>query len=189
MAALLPSRRPETAMLPRTVQSHSTVTCVQQSKQALRRKLRSRAVLAQAAMLALAATAAVAWLGDASGFDTPGRHLDEAGGCTSSDGNKITPPNVFTCEQMRYGALLLMCLLMLYMFLGIAIVCDDYFVASLEVISERWKLSDDVAGATFMAAGLLMPLLRCACGIVNHRSGVNTRKDYRQTGPGLCKFN
>ncbi len=47
----------------------------------------------------------------------------------------------------------------LYLFLGIAIVCDDYFVASLEAISEALGLSDDVAGATFMAAGSSAPEL------------------------------
>ena len=34
----------------------------------------------------------------------------------------------------------------IYLFLGIAIVCDDFFVASLEAISEKLKLSEDVAG-------------------------------------------
>jgi Ca2+/Na+ antiporter len=34
----------------------------------------------------------------------------------------------------------------LFLFLGIAIVCDDFFVASLEAISEKLKLSEDVAG-------------------------------------------
>jgi hypothetical protein len=42
-----------------------------------------------------------------------------------------------------------------YMFLGIAIVCDDFFVASLEQICEVLQLSDDVAGATFMAGSEL----------------------------------
>jgi hypothetical protein len=42
---------------------------------------------------------------------------------------------------------------MCYLFLGLAIVCDDFFVASLEKLSEAFNLSDDVAGATFMAAG------------------------------------
>ena len=37
-----------------------------------------------------------------------------------------------------------------YMFWGLAIVCDDYFVESLEKISEALDLSHDVAGATFM---------------------------------------
>ena len=43
--------------------------------------------------------------------------------------------------------------------MGIAIVCDELFVASLEVISEKWNLSDDVSGATLMAAGGSAPEL------------------------------
>merc|ERR1719389_797137 len=43
------------------------------------------------------------------------------------------------------------------MFWGLAIVCDDYFVTSLEDISEALHLSSDVAGATFMAAGSSAP--------------------------------
>lgn len=42
-------------------------------------------------------------------------------------------------------------------FVGLAIVTDDYFVAALERICERFKLSQDVAGATFMAAGSSTP--------------------------------
>lgn len=41
----------------------------------------------------------------------------------------------------------------IFTFLGLAIVCDEYFVASLDRICEELKLSPDVAGATFMAAG------------------------------------
>uniref|UniRef100_A0A1I8FL04 Na_Ca_ex domain-containing protein n=1 Tax=Macrostomum lignano TaxID=282301 RepID=A0A1I8FL04_9PLAT len=37
--------------------------------------------------------------------------------------------------------------------------CDDFFVPSLEVISEKLNLSEDVAGATFMAAGFVAPEL------------------------------
>jgi K+-dependent Na+/Ca+ exchanger-like protein len=40
-----------------------------------------------------------------------------------------------------------------YMFVAIAIVCDECFVPTLEVITEVLGLSPDVAGATFMAAG------------------------------------
>lgn len=36
-------------------------------------------------------------------------------------------------------------------------VCDDYFIPALEIISARLELSDDVAGATFMAAGSSAP--------------------------------
>jgi len=50
-------------------------------------------------------------------------------------------------------------LLEIFLFLGIAIVCDDYFVASLEAISSALGLTEDVAGATFMAAGSSAPEL------------------------------
>lgn len=41
----------------------------------------------------------------------------------------------------------------------LAVVCDEFFVESLEIISERLKLSPDVAGATFMAVGSSAPEL------------------------------
>lgn len=45
------------------------------------------------------------------------------------------------------------------MFTALALVCDDYFVPSLDVIIEKFKISPDVAGATFMAAGGSAPEL------------------------------
>jgi Ca2+/Na+ antiporter len=42
---------------------------------------------------------------------------------------------------------------------ALAIICDDFFVPSLEIISEKLNLSEDVAGATFMAAGSSAPEL------------------------------
>ena len=49
----------------------------------------------------------------------------------------------------------------LYTFLAIAIVCDEYFVEALEVISDEdhMNLDRDVAGATLMAAGGSAPEL------------------------------
>lgn len=47
----------------------------------------------------------------------------------------------------------------LILFLGLAIVTDDYFVSSLDRICEQLRLSDDVAGATFLAAGSSAPEL------------------------------
>ena len=44
-----------------------------------------------------------------------------------------------------------------YLFLGLAIVCDEFFTPALEKISERLSLSPDVAGATFLAAGSSAP--------------------------------
>jgi len=60
----------------------------------------------------------------------------------------------------------------IFLFLGIAIVCDDFFVASLEAISEKLHLSEDVAGATFMAAGSSAPeLFSSTMSIVSPTSG------------------
>ena len=48
---------------------------------------------------------------------------------------------------------------MMYMFVALAIVCDEFFVPSLDVIIEVIGCSEDVAGATFMAAGGSAPEL------------------------------
>jgi len=69
------------------------------------------------------------------------------------------PSDGFTNDQRSGGAIVIHVLISLYMFLGLAIICDDYFVASLEQIVEKLQLSDDVAGATFMAAGSSAPEL------------------------------
>ncbi|XP_050989929.1 sodium/potassium/calcium exchanger 4a isoform X2 [Labeo rohita] len=69
------------------------------------------------------------------------------------------PKDIFTNRQRTQGAVLLHIFAALYMFLALAIVCDDYFVTSLEKICEKLHLSEDVAGATFMAAGSSAPEL------------------------------
>ncbi|KAF7690430.1 sodium/potassium/calcium exchanger 4 [Silurus meridionalis] len=69
------------------------------------------------------------------------------------------PDDLFTNAERKSGAVLLHILAALYMFLALAIVCDDYFVTSLEKICEKLDLSEDVAGATFMAAGSSAPEL------------------------------
>ncbi|CAG5874691.1 unnamed protein product [Menidia menidia] len=69
------------------------------------------------------------------------------------------PEDIFTKEQRKNGAVVLHAICAIYMFYALAIVCDDYFVPSLEKISENLQLSEDVAGATFMAAGSSAPEL------------------------------
>ncbi|XP_046142762.1 probable sodium/potassium/calcium exchanger CG1090 isoform X2 [Osmia bicornis bicornis] len=59
----------------------------------------------------------------------------------------------------KHGGLIIHILVAVYTFLGLAIVCDDYFVSSLDRICEELRLSPDVAGATFMAAGSSAPEL------------------------------
>ncbi|KAL1494263.1 hypothetical protein ABEB36_009887 [Hypothenemus hampei] len=59
----------------------------------------------------------------------------------------------------RHGGLIIHIMVAIYMFIGLAIVCDEYFVASLDRICEELKMAPDVAGATFMAAGSSAPEL------------------------------
>ncbi|XP_072320754.1 sodium/potassium/calcium exchanger 1-like [Eucyclogobius newberryi] len=69
------------------------------------------------------------------------------------------PADIFSLEQRRRGWIVLHVLGMIYMFVALAIVCDEFFVPALEVITEKLQISEDVAGATFMAAGGSAPEL------------------------------
>ncbi|XP_007422606.2 sodium/potassium/calcium exchanger 4 [Python bivittatus] len=69
------------------------------------------------------------------------------------------PEDLFKNKERQQGAILLHITGALYMFYALAIVCDDFFVPSLEKICEKLHLSEDVAGATFMAAGSSTPEL------------------------------
>ncbi|XP_055005680.1 sodium/potassium/calcium exchanger 4 isoform X3 [Boleophthalmus pectinirostris] len=69
------------------------------------------------------------------------------------------PEDFFSNDERKNGAVLLHIVATLYMFLALAITCDEYFVTSLEKICEKLDLSEDVAGATFMAAGSSAPEL------------------------------
>ncbi|XP_039760720.1 probable sodium/potassium/calcium exchanger CG1090 [Pararge aegeria] len=59
----------------------------------------------------------------------------------------------------KHGGLILHILVAVFTFIGLAIVCDEYFVSSLDRICEELQLAPDVAGATFMAAGSSAPEL------------------------------
>ena len=78
--------------------------------------------------------------------------LDAAGECA---------PGTETCcgSIDNGGGVVLYLLVTLYTFLGLAIICDGYFCESLAMISTKLGLSDDVAGATFMAVGSSAPEL------------------------------
>ena len=101
-----------------------------------------------------AAYAVEQYLGDedaAEGVAAPARrklYEYEAGVCDS-----------FLVSNYKTVAMALLIWGIFYMFWGLAIVCDDYFVASLEEICDALGLSADVAGATFMAAGSSAPEL------------------------------
>ncbi|XP_054603492.1 sodium/potassium/calcium exchanger 2 isoform X7 [Nothobranchius furzeri] len=81
---------------------------------------------------------------------------------STADGNETQgdyPPDLFSLAERRQGAVVLHMFGMIYMFIALAIVCDEFFVPALTVITEKFSISDDVAGATFMAAGGSAPEL------------------------------
>ena len=70
-------------------------------------------------------------------------------------------PNDFMTQHQRkeQGGVVIHFLLAIYMFGALAVVCDYYFVPSLEQITQKLNMDSDVAGATFMAAGSSAPEL------------------------------
>ncbi|XP_050515254.1 sodium/potassium/calcium exchanger Nckx30C-like [Diabrotica virgifera virgifera] len=78
---------------------------------------------------------------------------------THEEKDPLFPKDLFTQEQRRNGAIILHIIGVVYMFVALAIVCDEFFVPALDVIIEKLDIQDDVAGATFMAAGGSAPEL------------------------------
>ncbi|CAL1544305.1 unnamed protein product, partial [Lymnaea stagnalis] len=77
----------------------------------------------------------------------------------SNESGSSYPEDLFTEEERLKGFVALHVFGMIYMFVALAIVCDEFFVPSLDVITEKLGVSEDVAGATFMAAGGSAPEL------------------------------
>lgn len=69
------------------------------------------------------------------------------------------PEDLFSLEGRRRGLVTLHIIGMMYMFISFVIVFDQFFVPALLVIKDKLSISDDVAGATFMAAGRSIPKL------------------------------
>ncbi|KPM08660.1 Sodium/potassium/calcium exchanger-like protein [Sarcoptes scabiei] len=107
------------------------------------------------------------------------------------------PSDLFTDRARSRGAILIHIAVVFYMFYCLAIVCDHYFLPSLEECSQvrkflyeshhliintvscsvwkRLKLSQDVAGATFMAAGSSAPeLFTAILGVFIAKGDVGT---------------
>jgi sodium/potassium/calcium exchanger 2 len=99
--------------------------------------------------------------------DKDGSGLSSGSGSENSTSNTTSvpekdplfPPDLFTMEQIKGGAVVFYILGVIYMFVALAIVCDEFFVPALDVIIEFLGCSEDVAGATFMAAGGSAPEL------------------------------
>lgn len=69
------------------------------------------------------------------------------------------PEDVFTNEQRLRGFVIVHVLVAIYFFILLAILCDFYFVPSLQQICVWLNLESDVAGATLMAIGSSAPTL------------------------------
>ncbi|KAK8775026.1 hypothetical protein V5799_010441, partial [Amblyomma americanum] len=83
---------------------------------------------------------------------------------TEHNGNETVkraqfPEDLFSDDQLKRGAVILHVMGMVYMFVALAIVCDEFFIPALDVITVKLDISEDVAGATFMAAGGSAPEL------------------------------
>ncbi|CAG5129096.1 unnamed protein product [Candidula unifasciata] len=65
--------------------------------------------------------------------------------------------DLFTAAQLRNGAIILHIIGMIYMFIALAVVCDEFFVPALIVITGKLGIAKDVSGGTFMAAGCSAP--------------------------------
>uniref|UniRef100_A0A336MNS1 Sodium/potassium/calcium exchanger 5 n=1 Tax=Culicoides sonorensis TaxID=179676 RepID=A0A336MNS1_CULSO len=69
------------------------------------------------------------------------------------------PKDLFTEDQRRQGFVVLHVIGSLYLFVALAVVCDKFFVPAVEKICHALNMSNDVAGATFMAAATSAPEL------------------------------
>lgn len=113
----------------------------------------SRVVLLLALLLA---TAAAATTDEDDDFNITTTYINHT---AFHNAEPLFPRDLFTVEERKKGAIVLHILGVVYMFVALAIVCDEFFVPALDVIIEKLDIQDDVAGATFMAAGGSAPEL------------------------------
>ncbi len=82
-------------------------------------------------------------------------------GATDDDGNECSGCDYENAclEQVdcHPWGIFLEAVLFVYCFAGLAIVCDDHLVVSLETLCVRWEVREDIAGASFMAFGSAAP--------------------------------
>eukprot|EP01084_Bolivina_argentea_P258787 436440_1 len=89
-------------------------------------------------------------------------NYDKSSACTTSSNHRNLLSSEKDCFEKAAdpGYLAIFCFLgTLYMFIALSIVCDEFFVPSLETITLKLQISNDVAGATLMAAGGSAPEL------------------------------
>tara|TARA_A100001015_G_scaffold319157_1_gene441224 strand:- start:281 stop:2524 length:2244 start_codon:yes stop_codon:yes gene_type:complete len=91
----------------------------------------------------------------------PSGNAPQAHGCNDFSGYPPFSPDGLPMAVSPYmnGGVILYVIGTIYTFMGLAVVCDEYFVPALEAIIEKYDIDDDIAGATLMAAGGSAPEL------------------------------
>lgn len=73
------------------------------------------------------------------------------------------PQDGFTRWQRQHGFIAFHCILAVYCFLLLGAVCEQYFVPAIKIICANLDMTEDIAGATFMAAASSSPELFINC--------------------------
>lgn len=85
-------------------------------------------------------------------------HTSENLNCTTPSIRNF-PDGLFSSTQRRHGLVIINLMVALYMFVALAIICDEFFMPALQLICDDLRLKEDVAGATFMSVGGSAPEL------------------------------
>lgn len=85
------------------------------------------------------------------------------------------PRDIIGNKWRARGLVIIHVAVVCYMFYSLALVCERYFMPSLEEFAQRLKLSEDVAGATLMSAGSSAPeLFTAVLGVFVAKGDVGT---------------
>ena len=81
---------------------------------------------------------------------------------------------------------LLIIALILVIFVALAIVCDDYLCLSLERICHKYKVPDDVAGASLLALGSSAPEIAINAMACTNMSTRNLNDNTKKRISSVC---
>ena len=62
-------------------------------------------------------------------------------------------------SYLGYWGLIFWIFIDVFFFIGLYVLCEEYFVPTMMYVSKRLELSEDIAGASFMAMGSSSPEL------------------------------
>jgi Ca2+/Na+ antiporter len=96
------------------------------------------------------------------------------------DSSKCYPGSDDECVEkwVMDGGWVAMIIVVMMMFWALAVVCEEFFVPALNIMCAEAKIPDDVAGATFMAAGASSPEVIPRIFVLLHT--LNKRKSPKQ---------